>query len=168
MELTPATSASDDIAMETTSQTSSNAGSGIMSPLKEATPLPPTSTLPQATPISTQPSDSVSSELSQPPQSAEGETLAWSRREKLDHSLSHTIATKENTTGSGGVLSDQERRILSDKEAFPGGEVVVHQAHNIIVPSYAAWFHYHSISAIEKRSLPEFFNGKNRSKTPEM
>lgn len=83
-------------------------------------------------------------------------------------SLYHSIAIKEDTAASGCVLSDQERRILSGKEAFPGDEVVVHQAHNIIIPSYAAWFHYHSISAIEKRSLPEFFNGKNRSKTPEM
>ena len=68
MELTPVTSANDEIAMETTSQASSNTGSGITSPLKDVLPPPiPTSTLSQATPISTQPSDSASSELSQPP-----------------------------------------------------------------------------------------------------
>ena len=42
------------------------------------------------------------------------------------------------------------------------------QSHHIIIPSYSAWFDYHSIHSIEKRSLPEFFNGKNKSKTPEM
>lgn len=42
------------------------------------------------------------------------------------------------------------------------------QTHNIIVPSYAAWFDYNAIHSIEKRGLPEFFNGKNRSKTPEI
>merc|ERR1711936_1255219 len=42
------------------------------------------------------------------------------------------------------------------------------QTHHIIVPSYSAWFDYNSIHSIEKRHLPEFFNGKNRSKTPEI
>lgn len=42
------------------------------------------------------------------------------------------------------------------------------QTHHIIVPSYAAWFDYNAIHAIEKRGLPEFFNGKNKSKTPEI
>ncbi|CAF5019653.1 unnamed protein product, partial [Rotaria sp. Silwood1] len=42
------------------------------------------------------------------------------------------------------------------------------QTHHIIIPSYSAWFDYNSINAIEKRSLIEFFNSKNRSKTPEI
>nr|NVI75736.1 moira [Cucujiformia] len=33
---------------------------------------------------------------------------------------------------------------------------------------YAAWFDYNSIHEVEKRALPEFFNGKNKSKTPEI
>uniref|UniRef100_A0A0A9YL28 SWI/SNF complex subunit SMARCC2 n=1 Tax=Lygus hesperus TaxID=30085 RepID=A0A0A9YL28_LYGHE len=45
---------------------------------------------------------------------------------------------------------------------------VTEQTHHIIVPSYSAWFDYNSIHSIEKRALPEFFNGKNRSKTPEI
>lgn len=45
---------------------------------------------------------------------------------------------------------------------------VTEQTHHIIVPSYAAWFDYNSIHTIEKRALPEFFNGKNKSKTPEI
>lgn len=40
--------------------------------------------------------------------------------------------------------------------------------HPIVVPSYSAWFDYGTIHAIEKKGLPEFFTGKNRSKTPEM
>lgn len=42
------------------------------------------------------------------------------------------------------------------------------QTHHIIIPSYSAWFDYNSINSIEKRALIEFFNSKNRSKTPEM
>lgn len=45
---------------------------------------------------------------------------------------------------------------------------VTEQTHYIIIPSYSAWFDYNSIHVVEKRALPEFFNGKNKSKTPEI
>lgn len=40
------------------------------------------------------------------------------------------------------------------------------QTQEVIIPSYSTWFDMGTINAIEKRSLPEFFNNKNRSKTP--
>ncbi len=40
------------------------------------------------------------------------------------------------------------------------------QANDIVIPSYAAWFDFNEINEVEKLGLPEFFNGKNRSKTP--
>merc|ERR1740123_1254015 len=64
--------------------------------------------------------------------------------------------------GSGGDGSGDEGE---DKE---GDDNVTEQTHHIIVPSYSAWFDYNSIHSIEKRHLPEFFNSKNRSKTPEI
>lgn len=45
---------------------------------------------------------------------------------------------------------------------------VTEQTHHIIIPSYSAWFDYNAIHEIEKRAMPEFFNGKNKSKTPEI
>jgi len=42
------------------------------------------------------------------------------------------------------------------------------QTHHIVIPSYSAWFDYNAINSIEKRALSEFFNAKNRSKTPEI
>uniref|UniRef100_A0A8C5ECV4 SWI/SNF related, matrix associated, actin dependent regulator of chromatin subfamily c member 2 n=1 Tax=Gouania willdenowi TaxID=441366 RepID=A0A8C5ECV4_GOUWI len=46
---------------------------------------------------------------------------------------------------------------------------VTEQTHHIIIPSYSAWFDYNwSVKLIERRALPEFFNGKNKSKTPEI
>jgi SWI/SNF related-matrix-associated actin-dependent regulator of chromatin subfamily C len=45
---------------------------------------------------------------------------------------------------------------------------VTEQTHHIIIPSYSAWFDYNSIHVVEKRALPEFFNGKNKSKSPEI
>lgn len=41
------------------------------------------------------------------------------------------------------------------------------QTHAIVIPSYASWFSLNHIHEVEKRSLPEFFNKRNRSKTPE-
>lgn len=43
---------------------------------------------------------------------------------------------------------------------------LVAQTHSIILPSYSTWFDMHLIHSIEKRSLPEYFNSRNRSKTP--
>uniref|UniRef100_A0A8H8CJR8 SWIRM-domain-containing protein n=1 Tax=Psilocybe cubensis TaxID=181762 RepID=A0A8H8CJR8_PSICU len=40
------------------------------------------------------------------------------------------------------------------------------QTHEIIVPSYSAWFDMSKIHPVESRALPEFFNSRNRSKTP--
>ncbi len=40
------------------------------------------------------------------------------------------------------------------------------QTQEVIIPSYSVWFDMSKINAIERRSLPEFFNNRNRSKTP--
>lgn len=40
------------------------------------------------------------------------------------------------------------------------------QTQPIVIPSYAAWFDLTKIHPLEKKSLPEFFNGRNRSKVP--
>lgn len=38
------------------------------------------------------------------------------------------------------------------------------QRFKVIIPSYAAWFDRENINDVEKNSLPEFFNGRNRNK----
>merc|ERR1719273_458344 len=60
---------------------------------------------------------------------------------------------------------DKEKDKDKDKD---DEDNVTEQTHHIIVPSYSSWFDYNAIHSIEKRALPEFFNGKNRSKTPEI
>lgn len=40
------------------------------------------------------------------------------------------------------------------------------QTHPVIIPSYSTWFSLSTTHPIERRSLPEFFNSKNRSKVP--
>lgn len=43
---------------------------------------------------------------------------------------------------------------------------LISQTHSIILPSYSSWFDMHLINNIERKALPEFFNNRNRSKTP--
>lgn len=40
------------------------------------------------------------------------------------------------------------------------------QTHEVIIPSYSAWFDMSKVHPVERRALPEFFNSRNRSKTP--
>ncbi|XP_076034317.1 SWI/SNF- related protein mor isoform X2 [Oratosquilla oratoria] len=61
--------------------------------------------------------------------------------------------------------SDSKAEVQQPQESE---DTATDQTHHIIVPSYSAWFDYNAIHAIEKRGLPEFFNGKNKSKTPEI
>lgn len=76
-------------------------------------------------------------------------------------------------TGGGDDSQTGKTSENSNTQEFPPNrddleDNVTEQTHHIIVPSYAAWFDYNSIHVIEKRALPEFFNGKNKSKTPEI
>ncbi|KAK4165191.1 SWIRM domain-containing protein [Cladorrhinum sp. PSN259] len=45
-------------------------------------------------------------------------------------------------------------------------EHLISQTHSIVLPSYSTWFDMNSIHNIERKALPEFFNNRNRSKTP--
>ncbi|XP_053718249.1 SWI/SNF complex subunit SMARCC1b isoform X1 [Synchiropus splendidus] len=86
----------------------------------------------------------------------------------------------ENTPVKGGTMADlddqdedfQGRDDEDGRVEIPrlleGEENIAEQTHHIIIPSYTAWYNNNSIHAIEKRALPEFFNGKNKSKSPEI
>ena len=43
---------------------------------------------------------------------------------------------------------------------------LITQTHAIVLPSYSTWFDMHKIHPLEDKAMPEFFNGRNRSKTP--
>uniref|UniRef100_A0A8C2AV05 SWI/SNF related, matrix associated, actin dependent regulator of chromatin, subfamily c, member 1a n=1 Tax=Cyprinus carpio TaxID=7962 RepID=A0A8C2AV05_CYPCA len=86
----------------------------------------------------------------------------------------------ENTPVKGGTVADlgeyfaayllweDEQGKIVVNRLIDSEDNVTEQTHHIIIPSYAAWFDYNSIHEIERRALPEFFNGKNKSKTPEI
>ena len=54
----------------------------------------------------------------------------------------------------------------ADEAAQTARKYLSEQTQEVIVPSYSTWFDMGHIHPIERRSLPEFFNNKNRSKTP--
>lgn len=76
--------------------------------------------------------------------------------------LDGTISKASHAFGSGG---DADQALLLDK--LDDGQAT-DQTNHIIVPSYSAWFDYNCIHSVERRALPEFFNFKNKSKTPEV
>lgn len=63
------------------------------------------------------------------------------------------------------VGEDQPAPTKSSLEGSARDQLVA-QTHAIILPSYASWFDMNTINPIEKKALAEYFNGRNRSKTP--
>lgn len=82
----------------------------------------------------------------------------------LDEDMERT-GGEDSQTGKGSENSNTQE-FPPNKDDLEDN--VTEQTHHIIVPSYSAWFDYNSIHVIEKRAMPEFFNGKNKSKTPEI
>ncbi|CAO4382586.1 unnamed protein product [Caenorhabditis nigoni] len=75
----------------------------------------------------------------------------------------------EFSAPKGQKLTDlDEEGVQSANNPAPSEGNVIEQTHYIVVPSYAAWFDYNAIHQIEKRAMPEFFCGKNKSKTPDV
>lgn len=75
-----------------------------------------------------------------------------------------TVPFTNNTNTHGSVVSTSQMNGVGGS----GESESCEQTHHIIIPSYSSWFDYSSIHELEKRALPEFFNSKNRSKTPEI
>ncbi|KAM6308129.1 LOW QUALITY PROTEIN: SWI/SNF complex subunit SMARCC2 [Podargus strigoides] len=79
--------------------------------------------------------------------------------EQEDESM-ETVGKDEEENGTGSKGEQAKNPDLHEDN-------VTEQTHHIIIPA-CAWFDYNSVHAIERRALPEFFNGKNKSKTPEI
>ncbi|KAH6607900.1 chromatin remodelling factor [Trichoderma cornu-damae] len=64
-------------------------------------------------------------------------------------------------TSNGGVEA-------KSKEVFESAarDHLISQTHAIVLPSYSTWFDMNSIHEIERKAMAEFFNNRNRSKTP--
>ncbi|KAK9477949.1 hypothetical protein V1514DRAFT_352788 [Lipomyces japonicus] len=78
------------------------------------------------------------------------------------------IASNSTDTPSTGSIAlstevnEAKKRSLEEEAR----SFLVEQTNPVIMPSYAAWFDMTKTNDIERKSLPEFFNNRNRSKTP--
>lgn len=70
--------------------------------------------------------------------------------------------TNTQTTGAAPASPGSEKKKMEDAAR----NYLVEQTYSVVVPSYSTWFDMNKIKDIEKKSLPEFFNNRNRSKTP--
>ncbi|CAG8477002.1 4416_t:CDS:2 [Acaulospora morrowiae] len=72
------------------------------------------------------------------------------------------LAESANTQEMLGTNDEEEKKRLEEDAR----KYLSQQTQEIIIPSYAAWFNIAKIHPIEQKSLPEFFNNKNKSKNP--
>lgn len=68
-------------------------------------------------------------------------------------------------TGAAGEGEGQEVKTKESLEAA-ARDHLISQTHAIILPSYSTWFDMTTIHDIERKAMAEFFNSRNRSKTP--
>jgi len=117
-------------------------------------------------------------------QSAPQDTTAQAEEttEKDDHAADEAEAVED--TDMGGVTEEPKK----EPDAVDGADAaegvvdavqpkasletaarshLIAQTHAIIQPSYSTWFDMNNIHNIEKKALPEWFNSRNRSKTPQ-
>ncbi|RFU72674.1 chromatin remodelling factor [Trichoderma arundinaceum] len=77
--------------------------------------------------------------------------------------------TKELPADSTGAPATSNNGVeTKSKEAFESAarDHLISQTHAIVLPSYSTWFDMNSIHEIERKAMAEFFNNRNRSKTP--
>lgn len=165
---------------ETSSRLSPSASAGLgaeSKPVIETSSQPP-ETLPEAVAsdsalaitMDSAPADPLDAPPSPPAQDepdAEPEDAEMGGVEE-DVKLGDEKDAPEDAAGSPAVVAlpdTQPAQTKASLEATAKSHLVA-QTHQIILPSYSTWFDMHAIHALEKKSLPEFFNSRNRSKTP--
>lgn len=127
------------------------------------------------------PSDSTSLVISDNPLDAPS---APRRGDETDEKEDHEMAGMDDETqkqqGTPEKDGNIERSASQAVEGVADGQSVqtktalessarshlIAQTHAIILPSYSTWFDMHAIHLLERKALPEFFNSRNRSKTP--
>lgn len=86
--------------------------------------------------------------------------------EGLEDAAGESQPPEQGTDGLEDAVGEEQPAPTKSSLEASAREQLVQQTHAIILPSYATWFDMNTINSIEKRALAEFFNGRNRSKTP--
>lgn len=116
--------------------------------------------------------DPLDAPVSPKPQNAEPEdeemggteTDAKRDTEGLEDAVGETQPAA--TEGLEDAVGEEQPAPTKSSLEASAREQLVTQTHAIILPSYASWFDMNLVNPIEKKALAEFFNGRNRSKTP--
>lgn len=82
-----------------------------------------------------------------------------------DEDMGGVDDAKKEKDGEGAEATDPEAQAKADLQSAARSHFVT-QTYATIIPSYATWFDMRYIDYRERKALPEFFNGRNRSKTP--
>ncbi|ORY35631.1 hypothetical protein BCR39DRAFT_511220 [Naematelia encephala] len=86
-------------------------------------------------------------------------------RPSIIASSSPAIDPPADGTPAATPLPETERPSAADLHQL-ATTYLASQTHPLVIPSYSSWFSMSTIHPIERRSLPEFFSSRNRSKTP--
>jgi SWI/SNF related-matrix-associated actin-dependent regulator of chromatin subfamily C len=82
-----------------------------------------------------------------------------------DEEMGGVDDTKKEKDADGAEIVDPEAQAKADLQSAARSHFVT-QTYATIIPSYATWFDMRYIDYRERKALPEFFNNRNRSKTP--
>jgi SWI/SNF related-matrix-associated actin-dependent regulator of chromatin subfamily C len=87
---------------------------------------------------------------------------------RAEEDMGETRDETKDAPASGDSAGATEAQKTKTKEAVISAarEHLVTQTHAIVLPSYSTWFDMNSIHDIERKAMAEFFNNRNRSKTP--
>ena len=123
------------------------------SPAAEPTPLPDA---PSDNPLDAPegPRPEVAEEGAAEDEEMGGEDAEGEAADKVEDGEAEAEGEPEDTAAQKASLEASARSHLAT------------QTHSIILPSYSTWFNMDNVHENEKRALPEFFNNRNRSKTP--
>lgn len=110
-------------------------------------------------PLSPKPQNETQQEL-------EDEEMGGTEQDaKLENGTAVDDGEKSGSQPVEEVVDEQPAQTKASIETSARSHLVS-QTHAIILPSYTTWFDMHAIHPLEKKALAEFFNNRNRSKTP--
>ncbi|CCF39706.1 SWIRM domain-containing protein [Colletotrichum higginsianum] len=94
------------------------------------------------------------------PEATQDEEMGGSRDETKDAQVAKD--------SDDNVANDADGQDSKTKETLESAarEHLISQTHAIVLPSYSTWFDMNTINDIERKAMSEFFNSRNRSKTP--
>ncbi|KAG6079126.1 hypothetical protein E4U30_000506 [Claviceps sp. LM220 group G6] len=69
-------------------------------------------------------------------------------------------------SAEGDAAPETKEKTSKETAESAAREHLISQTHAIVLPSYSTWFDMNRIHDIERKAMAEFFNTRNRSKTP--